>query len=76
MATRDAVDDQFDVLTIRVWHEPDTERPFRARITYGGGGEKTAASAPTTDPAAVVEAVRRWLEDHAPPAVPSAISAS
>ena len=65
--SRDAVGDTFDVLTIRVWREPDTERPFRARITYGGGDPKTAASIPTTDPENVVETVRQWLREHDPP---------
>jgi hypothetical protein len=67
MASRDAVGDAFDVLTIRVWREPDTDRPFRARITYGGADRKTAASIPTTDLEDVVRAVRQWLEEHDPP---------
>jgi hypothetical protein len=64
MMIRDAVGDEAGVLVIRVWREPDAEKPFRARITYGGERE-TAASTPTSDPDDVVEAVRRWLAERA-----------
>ncbi|HKC28306.1 MAG TPA: hypothetical protein VKB75_09865 [Jatrophihabitans sp.] len=55
------MDDEFGVLVIRVWHEPGADVPFRARITYGGADDQTAASASTGDPDEVVAAVRRWL---------------
>jgi hypothetical protein len=62
MAIRDGVGDDSGVLVIRVWNEPDAEQPFRARITYGDDVQGTVASAPTTDPEDVVQAVRRWLD--------------
>jgi hypothetical protein len=64
MTTRDAVGDDFGVLVIRVWREPDADQPFRARITYDGEDRATAATRPTTDPDAVLDAVRRWLDER------------
>ena len=63
MMSRHAADDD-GVLVIRVWSEPGSDEPFRARITYGGDDHETAASASTSDPEAVVEAVRQWLRDR------------
>ncbi|MDT4943324.1 MAG: hypothetical protein QOH14_57, partial [Pseudonocardiales bacterium] len=54
MMIRDAVDDGFGVLVIRVWHEPDSEKPFRARLIYGGVDQENSAGATATDPDDVV----------------------
>jgi len=54
--------DETDVLVIRVWHEAESERPFRARITYGSDQQTT-----TSDPDALVEFVRRWVEARTGP---------
>jgi hypothetical protein len=62
--TRDAVDDEFGVLVIRVWNEPDADAPFRARITYGGDQQETETTPVTTDPDEIVDAVRRWLRER------------
>ena len=43
MMVRDVVDDGFGVLVIRVWHEPDSEKPFRARLIYGGVDQENSA---------------------------------
>lgn len=48
--------EEAEVLVIRVWHESESEQPFRARVTYGSD-EQTA----TSDPDALVEFVRRWV---------------
>ena len=61
MNTRDAVNGDSDVLVIRVWSEPASAAPFRARISYGGDQQ-----AVTADPEAVIAAVRRWLAEHDP----------
>jgi hypothetical protein len=58
-----AADDD-GVLVIRVWRDRGSDVPFRARITYGGDDHETAASASTSDPDAVVQAVRRWLRER------------
>jgi sulfite reductase alpha subunit-like flavoprotein len=50
-----------DVLVIRVWNEPESVRPFRARVSYGGEQQPI-----TADPEAVIAAVRHWLADHDP----------
>jgi hypothetical protein len=64
MMVRDVVEDGFGVLVIRVWHEPDSEKPFRARLIYGGVDQENSAGATATDPDDVVEAVRRWLDER------------
>jgi hypothetical protein len=61
MSTREAVNGDGDVLVIRVWQEPDSEAPFRARVSYGGEQQEV-----TADPEAVIAAVRRWLGQHDP----------
>ena len=61
MNTRDAVNGDNDVLVIRVWREPESAEPFRARVSYGG--EQQAV---TADPEAVIATVRRWLTEHDP----------
>jgi hypothetical protein len=63
MMSRHAAEDD-GVLVIRVWRDPDSAAPFRARITYGGDDHEPVASASTTDPDAVVQAVRRWLRER------------
>ncbi|MDT4906286.1 MAG: hypothetical protein QOH52_4302 [Pseudonocardiales bacterium] len=63
MMSRHAADDD-GVLVIRVWRDPIGDAPFRARITYGEDDHKTVASASTSDPDAVVRAVRRWLRER------------
>jgi hypothetical protein len=59
MSTRQAVNGDGDVLVIRVWQEPDSAAPFRARISRDG--EQQAV---TADPEAVIAEVRSWLGRH------------
>jgi hypothetical protein len=66
MMIRDAVDGDLGVLVIRVWLEPDADNPFRARLIYGDADEEAATTAVTTRPDEVLDAVRRWLDEHSP----------
>jgi hypothetical protein len=64
-----ATDGDSAVLVIRVWHEAQTPGGFRARILYGDAGAAGDAapvsSTPASDPDDVLDAVRRWLAEHA-----------
>ena len=65
MANREPEGDEFGVLVIQVWDEPESDHPFRARLTYRRGDTETAVTEATSDPDDVVEAVRRWLVERA-----------
>lgn len=49
------------VLVITVWHEPGSERAFRARIVYGPSVDNGPNSAVASDPADVMTVVEQWL---------------
>lgn len=61
MNSRDTADGDSDVLVVRVWTEPESAQPFRARVSYGG-----EQGTVTADPEAVIAVVRRWLAEHDP----------
>jgi hypothetical protein len=49
------------VLVITVWHEPGSQRAFRARIVYGPSEDDGHTSALASDPADVISVVSQWL---------------
>ncbi len=62
MTSGDGGGEDFDVMVIRVWREPDADVPFRARVTCGRE-DATTVGAVVDTAEDVVETVRRWLAD-------------
>ena len=58
-----AATEHSDVLVIKVWREPDSEHPIRARLTYGPVTDEAPTTVVTTDPGEVLDTMRHWLTD-------------